>query len=234
MSSFRLAVCPGARDGSDISSITGLAQLSSAPGGDRARATAAALLKRIDARHHGAQVPPTHGLPWAHAVPQEPQFCGSTPVFVHLVPQYVRPAGQALQTPNVHCWVPVHVLPHEPQFDSSVLVSTHAPLQSVSAPVHPVAVQFPCKHTEPVAQAVPQLPQLLGSVAVSTHTVPQSCWVPTQPESWQLPPTQAWFPAQAVPQPPQLAESVCVLTQAPPQSVVFAGQSATQLPAAHF
>jgi hypothetical protein len=173
------------------------------------------------------------GLPASHTVPHEPQFCGSTAVFVHLVPQKVSPAVHAVQTPNVHCSLTAHSLSHEPQFDSSVLRSTHAPLHSSSWP-HPAPVQVPCKQTSVPVQAVPQLPQLFGSLAVSTQTPPQSFWVPTQLEVWQVPPTQSWFAVQTVSQPPQLFESVCVSTHEPEQSVVGAGQSATQLPAAHF
>ena len=78
------------------------------------------------------QIPPEQISPYPQTMPQPPQLSGSSLVYTHVPPQFVRPAGQAEQTPFVQIGVaPEQTFPQAPQLRGSHMRSVHTPSQKV-------------------------------------------------------------------------------------------------------
>src|SRR5688572_27228505 len=114
------------------------------------------------------QVPPTHGRPIAHTLPQAPQLFGSlastaSQPSLEFALQSEKPALQVMpQAPPLQTAVALagvgHDLAHIPQFSGSNRRSTQTLLQLVSGAPQ-LATHIPPTQTVPAAHGVPHIPQ---------------------------------------------------------------------------
>jgi glycerol kinase len=127
-----------------------------------------------------AHAPFTHSWPAAHALPQLPQFAGSTFVSTQADPHIELPAPHGLtvdeQLPAAHVAPAPHAFPQAPQFALSLVVSTHdCPHWVLDAPQ--AETQAPALQKRPAMQTFPQAPQLAGSTCTLAHDVPHIFWL---------------------------------------------------------
>jgi hypothetical protein len=171
-----------------------------------------------------AQVPFTHVIPAAQAVPHAPQLAGSLARVTHAPAHMVCPAAHwVVHWPEAQACPAAQTVPQAPQLAGSVARVTHAPEQMVCPGGHWV-VHCPEAQACPAAQAVPQAPQLAGSLARVTQ-VPEHIVCPdAQPlgsvGAVQVPWTQVCPSGQWWLQCPQWCRSVVRFTQVLPHRVL--------------
>jgi len=151
------------------------------------------------------QWPPEHTSDPVHAVPQSPQWFGSSCSSTHDVPHLamfpMQPQLPPLQKPPAP-----HCVPQVPQLFGSVWVLAQtalAPLpHDVVGAMH-VVWQVPALQTWVPVQALEHMPQCCGSVDSVTHAPEQSDSAGNDGVQTQCPPAHTSGAEHAVPHTPQ-------------------------------
>jgi hypothetical protein len=145
------------------------------------------------------------------ALPQAPQFAGSTAVLAQNDPPAMEHetsgAAQVVEhAPREHTWPAGHCAPQAPQLALSLWRLTQLVAHWVS-PAPQEMAHAPAAQAVPGAQALPQAPQWALLVRRSTHAPPH--WVcPDAQVTWQERLTQMFPGGQAAPHAPQLSRSL--------------------------
>lgn len=135
-----------------------------------------------------AQRPIMQLSPAAHAMPQAPQFIGSTSSVAHAAPHIAWPGGHIavpMHAPMLQVCPAAHMRPQPPQLATLDCTSVHAPPQFSCPAGHIVvpALHMPVWQLCPAGQELLQEPQCVPLVWGSTHSAPQRSWPAGHPTS---------------------------------------------------